>query len=638
MAATINGSLRTWFGSSLNGLDPFVRFIPSGLGIGEAGVYAAAIKDATVFGPSGQFTIQLEGVANKRPECWYTFEVHYNGPDGHPAKVDFPELRLYPPDNGTYDFGDIATGASNPFMVWVSLAPPEEGPGVRFWLQASSSAVTDPRNTGFLYEWSGGAWVVISDLNGPQGKQGERGVRGLPGVNALANDAAVGAYLDAAYETETGRAALGLIPDVPRPGGFAALRAWQGARGVKPLNIVFLGSSTVQGHLADPTFRWVNILAARHTERPVRTLTEAAAAEQLAAPINFINGGIGGADSTDYVNSAILDRIVKLDPRLVVIMVGSNDYKRGINPETYRKKIMADIATINDRTNNPTGFLLIQSYQRMDSFTPAYPWLAYRAALKQIEFELQNVSFLDLHSSYRAVGVPGGDPFKLIQTVDYVHMTDAGHQMMAELVDEVLPMPETFTAVQTRHSSDAFSGADTGNFVGRTLDNGFGGGAASTWIGDAGAMAIVGNRATAGTPSGPWFTGAVAPVTAGNYEVSFYLTAAVVGQPLYLDVRRAVTSTIGSAYRLAVTEAGTVELMKRDTALNLVTLGKGGAFRVGDRLAIRARGNIISILVNNKIVASVFDDEITGDGRWGFAGSTSTTSYRIARPAVEIIT
>jgi hypothetical protein len=153
MAATINGSLRTWYGSDLNGRDPFIRFIPSGVGIGTTGVYAGEIKDVTEFSDGGRFTVPLESTIDKRPERWYTFELHYFSASGQPVRVDYPELRLYVPGNGTYEFGDIATGMSNPFMVWVSLESPPPGPGVRFWLETNPNDVEDPRNTGLLYEW-----------------------------------------------------------------------------------------------------------------------------------------------------------------------------------------------------------------------------------------------------------------------------------------------------------------------------------------------------------------------------------------------------------------------------------------------------------------------------------------------------
>jgi hypothetical protein len=151
--ATINGSLRTWFGGSLTDRQPFIRFIPSGVGFVGAGIYSEATRDVTVFAENGDFTVELESTINRRPECWFTMEIHYFSTTGYPVRVDFPEVRIRVPGSGTYEFGEVANGISNPFMVWVSLEEPETGPGVKYWLQTNPDNVEDGRNTGLLREW-----------------------------------------------------------------------------------------------------------------------------------------------------------------------------------------------------------------------------------------------------------------------------------------------------------------------------------------------------------------------------------------------------------------------------------------------------------------------------------------------------
>lgn len=152
--ATINGSLRDWFGGSLTGREPRLRFIPSGVGFNGPGIYSRASKDVTVFDEGGQFTVELETTVNKRPDAWFTVEIHYTSDTGEPIRIDFPEVRIRVPGNGTFDIGDVANGISNPYMVWVSLDPPELGAGTFRWLKTNPDNIEDSRNTGLLHEWS----------------------------------------------------------------------------------------------------------------------------------------------------------------------------------------------------------------------------------------------------------------------------------------------------------------------------------------------------------------------------------------------------------------------------------------------------------------------------------------------------
>jgi hypothetical protein len=153
--ATITGSLRTWFGGSLTDRSPFIRFIPSGVGIQGNGIYSAATRDHKVFEEGGQFSIELDATVGKRPECWLEFEIHYFSTTGQQVRKDYPDVRLYIPDgNGTYTFDEVTHGVSNPFLAWVQLDAPMTGPGVKYWLETNPDNIEDPRNTGFLYEWS----------------------------------------------------------------------------------------------------------------------------------------------------------------------------------------------------------------------------------------------------------------------------------------------------------------------------------------------------------------------------------------------------------------------------------------------------------------------------------------------------
>lgn len=244
---------------------------------------------------------------------------------------------------------------------------------------------------------------------------------------------------------------------------LAKMYAGIAKRGNKPCRLIFTGSSTVAGaNSTHRSKRFVNILeTAFHNAFPSGILTETREKDnatvngqsfddyytkrtQKTLPgIHVINAGFGGASASNYMTFfPIRDKIVALDPTLVVHMVGSNDYSAGINPTAYKASLLDNINYLKANIPSPHAHLLIHAFKRTDTVSPAYPWEAYRDAMKEIAAgDPENVAFVDLSEAGRLAGMYGTDPLDFGDT-DGIHPTDAGHAYIAQTLRKALLIPD----------------------------------------------------------------------------------------------------------------------------------------------------------------------------------------------------
>lgn len=124
--AIVTGSLRTFFRKDLTGRAPFLRFIPSQVGIKQGFVFAEAHQDVTPEISSGFFSVDMEETPPLGPDAHYTMQLWYlqdpNTPPGQTqnwACVDFPDVKIYVPAGGG-DIGDLSNAPLRPGEVWVS--------------------------------------------------------------------------------------------------------------------------------------------------------------------------------------------------------------------------------------------------------------------------------------------------------------------------------------------------------------------------------------------------------------------------------------------------------------------------------------------------------------------------------------
>lgn len=145
--------------------------------------------------------------------------------------------------------------------------------------------------------------------------------------------------------------------------------------------------------------------------------------------VYFYNSGHGGFTTTDFVGQTYLfDRIASINPQLVALMFGTNDYGSNIPLSTYQANLSSIISSIKALVPN-ADILIVSPYKRLDLF-PAIPWTSYTAINKNIASTF-NCPYVDLTSFY-----PSSTSFNYptIIDTDNLHQTDLGHSYMAKLL------------------------------------------------------------------------------------------------------------------------------------------------------------------------------------------------------------
>jgi hypothetical protein len=249
------------------------------------------------------------------------------------------------------------------------------------------------------------------------------------------------------------------------------IRGGMRTRDQKPVVFIFDGSSTTAGtNASSVSNRFVNKLAtltqtaypqsAGTTPEPVRSLSQAVSAKPLVAGVQFINNGLVGSTSADFISSADMATYAALNPSgLTVIhhMVGLSDWSSGVAVATFKTNLAAKVNQIKAAFGSQQLVQVIAtSYGRPDSTatnTVVAQWTDYMAAMKEIsDADYTNVSFIDVSSTFYASGVPGADPFDLVDS-DNVALNDRGHDLMTDLLREGLRIPLVASGTPTPGSS-----------------------------------------------------------------------------------------------------------------------------------------------------------------------------------------
>lgn len=216
--------------------------------------------------------------------------------------------------------------------------------------------------------------------------------------------------------------------------------AWSDAQ-TAPYRIMFLGSSTTYGHAVAWTEGFANQMVAHIVSgqipvpaTPIQRSTSSRSAP-TAAGFHFHNAGVSGTTSINYWGTNQKNLTAAYRPRLVVHMVGSNDYANGTIPTTYRTYIERAIGEINNRSAG-CRHLLVHQFRREDVTNPAYPWTAYRDQLKAIAASRDDTDFCDAD---RILTTELGWTSALLQP-DKVHADWVGNTQLARAVRNYLKL------------------------------------------------------------------------------------------------------------------------------------------------------------------------------------------------------
>lgn len=159
--------------------------------------------------------------------------------------------------------------------------------------------------------------------------------------------------------------------------------------------------------------------------------------------VDVLNAGLGGTHSAVYAMPALGMRghnraLAAHDPALLVFMVGSNDYALGVDPEIYRQRMHAAVLAARSSCPRDMPVLLVHGHRRFDVANPLHPWPEYGAALAAVADAVPDAAFLDLGAHFPVS--QAADTTDLI-SADAVHLTDAGHAWVGDLIADELLTP-----------------------------------------------------------------------------------------------------------------------------------------------------------------------------------------------------
>lgn len=176
------------------------------------------------------------------------------------------------------------------------------------------------------------------------------------------------------------------------------------------------------------------------------------------AGIRLTESGEGGSDTADWspvtnpAGALYGDRIAQLQPSLVLIELGVNDWYQNVPPTTFKQNLLDIIQFNRDKTTIDPSFRLIANYTLAQPGGVSYVWQEYVTAMREIADSMSDVSLVDL-SLVSNPGIAFG-----YDSTDGVHPNNAGHTLYAQMVyDSLVP---TFTGlgtapVQVDHIADA---------------------------------------------------------------------------------------------------------------------------------------------------------------------------------------
>jgi lysophospholipase L1-like esterase len=217
-------------------------------------------------------------------------------------------------------------------------------------------------------------------------------------------------------------------------------------RRVRSVRLLFLGSSTTAGIGATaPASRYVDqVVAGLQSTFPsgtaasqVRDLRRSTLRPDRSPGVQGVNGGLGGVTADTYFTDAHAYGVRLLQPTCVVHQIGSNDTVAHVPVATFRARVEAVVRRIDSLTERPPCHVLVQPVRRYQ--VSVETWSAYGEALLQIAQDHRRVSYVDAGAAFEARDALGADPADLIGG-DAVHLTDAGHTLLAATVLDALAL------------------------------------------------------------------------------------------------------------------------------------------------------------------------------------------------------
>lgn len=144
------------------------------------------------------------------------------------------------------------------------------------------------------------------------------------------------------------------------------------------------------------------------------------------------NGGLGGTTSNDFAtNTLYINHLNALQPCMIGVMLGSNDYAYSMNPTTYQANLQTIVDLLRNGITCDFDILFIHGHYRFDVTSPLAPWEDYGATMQSVASQNERCYFVNVSRFYPKTAAL--DAANLVSD-DNIHMTDAGHSLTARVL------------------------------------------------------------------------------------------------------------------------------------------------------------------------------------------------------------
>jgi lysophospholipase L1-like esterase len=167
--------------------------------------------------------------------------------------------------------------------------------------------------------------------------------------------------------------------------------------------------------------------------------------------------------STNYGARSNAARIGELNPKLVVVGLGANDYSAQTDLATYELNLRAIVKLVRLSVNRPCSVLLVQQQERQDVVSPVITWAEYGAVLAQIAADTADVDFLDVSGHFPQALAYDWDG--MLDSAG-VHPTNRGSAWMAEIIADHLLRAVAPLTIPTQQQPTAVADPDPSTISG----------------------------------------------------------------------------------------------------------------------------------------------------------------------------
>lgn len=205
---------------------------------------------------------------------------------------------------------------------------------------------------------------------------------------------------------------------------------------VQDTRVCLLGSSNINGaHVSKPEKAMAQRLSRRAGAGATKPLDNVVA-NVTPGGMQWFQGGQGNTTSADYFTTARRTALSKVVPHYVIHMIGENDLYYGTTLANYRANMLSALSFIE--TVNPAVVnVLVHSHGRHDVPSPVAPWSEYGNVLREVAaLNTSNRVFIDTTEFFETIGTQIDNRSALMY--DLVHLNDAGHRRMADIISTVL--------------------------------------------------------------------------------------------------------------------------------------------------------------------------------------------------------